>query len=171
MTDHIHFILTGGTIDSEYYPPLETSVPNKTSILPEYILIKIKPYAEVTFETICMLDSNDITDDHRAKIVAAIQESKANKIIICHGTNTMTQSAEYIAKALGKTDKTVVITGAMIPLKEFAMSDGGFNLGFAMAEVLRLESGVYICMNARTFKAGAVRKNTQAGQFEDQPSS
>jgi L-asparaginase len=166
MADHIHFIMTGGTIDSEYYPPLETSVPNKASILPEYVLIKIKPYAEVTFETLCMLDSSDITDEHRAMMVKAIQAAKAKKIILCHGTNTMAQSAAYIAKELGKTDKVVIVTGAMIPLKEFAMSDGGFNLGFAFAEILRLEAGVYVCMNARTFRAGSVQKNTQAGRFE-----
>ncbi len=171
MTEHIHFIMTGGTVDSEYYPPLETSIPNKMSVIPEYILIKIKPHTDVTFETLCMLDSSDITDVHRAQMVSAITATKANKIILCHGTNTMVESATYLAQHLKDRSKTVILTGAMIPLKEFAMSDAGFNLGYAMAEVLRLEGGVYICMNARTFKAGDVKKNTKEGRFEAPSSS
>lgn len=171
MTDQIHFIMTGGTIDSEYHPPLETSVPNKNSVIPEYILIKIKPYEDITFDTVLMLDSSVITDKHRAEIVTAIDASRVKRIILCHGTNTMTESAAYIAKNLKDKSKVVILTGAMIPLKEFAMSDGGFNLGYAMAEVMRLESGVYVCMNARTFSAGAVQKNTAQGRFETLSSS
>lgn len=167
----VHFILTGGTIDSAYFPPLETSVPNEHSIIPEYVLIKIKPAFDITFETLCMLDSSDITDSHRAQMVAAINAARASKIILCHGTNTMAQSAAYIQKALRHTDKTVVMTGAMIPLKEFAMSDGGFNLGYAMAQVQSLPAGVFVCMNAQVFTADLARKNTKEGRFEALPSS
>ena len=166
MTDHIHFIITGGTIDSEYHPPLETTVPHKNSVIPEYILMKIKPYMDVTFDNIFMLDSSDLDDTHRAQIVAAIDATKAKKIIVCHGTNTMAQSADYIAARIKDKTKTVVLTGAMIPLKEFAMSDAGFNLGFAVAEVQRLGVGVYVCMNATSFAAGDVRKNVKLGRFE-----
>ncbi|MEK7801383.1 MAG: asparaginase domain-containing protein, partial [Pseudomonadota bacterium] len=68
------------------------------------------------------------------------------------------------------TNKKIVLTGSMIPLKEFAMSDAGFNLGYAIAEVSHLTAGVYICMNARTFKAGTVVKNFELGRFEPKDS-
>lgn len=170
MTRKIHIIATGGTIDSEYFPPLETSVPNKHSVIQDYVLHKIKPYADVSFETLFMLDSGNLTDTHRAQMVAAILATPATDIIICHGTNTMTETADYLSFHLKTTDKKIVLTGSMIPLKEFAMSDAGFNLGYAIAEVSHLTAGVYICMNARTFKAGAVVKNFELGRFEPKDS-
>ncbi len=63
-------------------------------------------------------------------------------------------------------DKTVVITGAMIPYK-FGSSDGLFNLGSAMAFVQTLEHGVYVVMNGRCFKANNVHKNRETGEFEE----
>jgi L-asparaginase len=113
-----------------------------------------------------MMDSADIDDKHRAQILEAINNADAKRIIVCHGTNTMTKSAEYIAAKIKDKNKTVILTGAMIPLKEFAMSDAGFNLGFAMSEALRLDAGVYVCMHAQTFKAGAVQKNVAQARFE-----
>ena len=166
MTNRIHVIATGGTIDSEYFPPRETSVPSKESIIAPYITGKIKPYADVTFETVFMLDSGDITDTHRAQIADSIRRSDAPRAIVCHGTNTMTATAAYLDTALAPHSKTIILTGSMIPLKEFAQSDAGFNLGFAISESLHLGAGIYICMNAEVFAAGSVRKNFDEGRFE-----
>lgn len=165
MTESIHFILTGGTIDSFYYPPKETSVPNTASVIPDYIESKIKPHISCSYETLCMLDSGDITDDIRERILNAIQNAKTTRVIVTHGTNTMAKTLEFLD---GKTsDKTIVLTGAMIPLKEFAMSDAGFNLGYAIAQAQQNPPGIYLCMNARTFRAGGVTKNTSIGRFEE----
>ncbi|MCB9982788.1 MAG: asparaginase [Rhodospirillales bacterium] len=165
--DKIHFIITGGTIDSEYFPPHETAEPNKTTIIPEYINVKVRPHLITQFETICMLDSGDITDEIRQKIVQTIKDSALQKVIITHGTNTMTETAAYLHAQLANANKTIVLTGSMIPLKEFAMSDAGFNLGYAIAQAQKLETGVYICMNAHTFKAGHVTKNRAEARFEE----
>jgi L-asparaginase len=75
----------------------------------------------------------------------------------------MTQTAEYLAGKI--SDKTIVLTGAMIPYK-FGSSDGMFNLGSALAFVQVLSPGVYISMNGKYFKAGEVRKNLERGEFE-----
>lgn len=166
MSD-IHFILTGGTIDSEYNPPTETSEPLQESVIPPFLSEAVNPYQEYSFETICMLDSGDITDKIRSEICTAIQNSDVDKLIICHGTNTMTETATYLNEKLKPLDKTVILTGAMIPLKQFVMSDGGFNLGYAIAEVNHLPSGVYICMHGKTFNAGAVTKNRAIARFEE----
>ena len=163
MSD-VHFIFTGGTIDSLYNPITETAEPAASSCIPSYIQDVIRPHGTYTFETISMLDSGDITDDIRANILKSVQVAKARSILILHGTNTMTTTQDYLS---GKTgDKTVVLTGAMIPLKQFALSDGGFNLGYALAQSQSLDAGVYICMHATTFAAGKVRKNFEIARFE-----
>jgi len=163
MSD-LHFIITGGTIDSVYHPPVQHLVPSESSILPEYLESVIKPHFEMSYEEIAMLDSRDINDDVRQEIVKAALASACDKIIITHGTDTMGETAAAL-KELG-ADKTIILVGAMIPLKEFVLSDGGFNLGYAIAEAQHLEHGVYICMNAKTFKAGAAQKNVDLARFE-----
>ncbi|MGH1456601.1 MAG: asparaginase domain-containing protein [Alphaproteobacteria bacterium] len=162
----IHFILTGGTIEKSYDPTTEKPEFRHLSILPDYFDSIIKTYPDLTFETLAQIDSLDMTDDLRSKIVKAVQKSAAKHIIIVHGTSTMPQTAEYLAKHLGEHGKTIILTGAMIPLKEFAMSDAGFNLGYAMAKAEDTPSGVYIAMNAHLFPAGSVTKNTEIGRFE-----
>ncbi len=164
----IHFIITGGTIDSHFDPARATTVVNKKTILPQYLEKTIKSYVDATFEEICMLDSRELTDEIREQIIQAIQTSKSKKILITHGTDTMPETARFIAKGLGKTDKTIILTGSMIPIKEFAMSDAGFNLGYAIANVQSAPAGVYIAMNARLFTAEQVVKNKKIGRFETQ---
>jgi len=63
-------------------------------------------------------------------------------------------------------NKTVVLTGAMIPIK-FGSSDGLFNLGSALAFAQTLSHGVYIAMNGRYFNWDNVRKNKETGVFEE----
>jgi L-asparaginase len=110
-----------------------------------------------------MKDSLEFTDAERKLIGDACLNTAAQRILITHGTDTMTQTAEYLAKHM--TDKTIVLTGAMVPYK-FGSSDGMFNLGSALAFVQMLPPGVYISMNGKCFKAGEVRKNLDRGEFE-----
>jgi L-asparaginase len=65
-------------------------------------------------------------------------------------------------------DKTVVLTGAMVPYT-FGSSDGLFNLGTALAFAQTLPPGVYVAMNGRHFLWNSVRKNRDLGVFEDSP--
>jgi L-asparaginase len=76
----------------------------------------------------------------------------------------MEVTARVLAQAI--TDKTIVLTGAMIPYK-FGSSDGLFNLGTAIALVQTLPAGVYVAMNGRYFTAENVRKNRKTGEFEE----
>ncbi len=164
--DAIHFILTGGTIEKSYDPLTEKPEFLCQSILPDYLDRVIKAYPESNFEVVCQIDSFEMNDKIRANIVDAIKVAQTNQVIIIHGTSTMAQTAQYLSEHLKGIDKTVILTGAMIPLKEFAMSDGGFNLGYAIAQVQNTEAGVYVAMNARLFSAGDVDKNTEIGRFE-----
>jgi L-asparaginase len=110
-----------------------------------------------------MIDSLQMTAEDRELIVHQCQHADEDKIIITHGTDTMTVTAKVLAENV--TNKTIVITGAMIPYK-FGSSDGFFNLGSALAFVQVLPAGVYIAMNGTPFDWDNVYKNKQTGQFE-----
>jgi L-asparaginase len=111
-----------------------------------------------------MIDSLDLDDAGRARIVRRALDSQEAAIVVTHGTDTMVQTAGALAAApLG--GKTVVLTGAMVPYA-FGSSDGLFNLGSALSFVQVLPPGVYIAMNGQHFLWSAVRKNTATGCFE-----
>jgi L-asparaginase len=105
-----------------------------------------------------------MTDDDRALIAEHCIKSPEDKIIITHGTDTISETARVIAQKV--KNKTIVLTGAMVPYK-FGSSDGLFNLGSAMAFAQTLPHGVYVAMNGRCFNGTNVRKNKVTGEFEE----
>jgi L-asparaginase len=157
----IRIIITGGTFDKEYNE-LTGQLFFKDTHLPEMLKLG-RSVLDVQIERLMMIDSLDMQKEHRDSIATACTNASEDRIIITHGTDTMTETAAYLSNVV--TNKTVVLTGAMVPYK-FGSSDGLFNLGSAMAFVQALSSGVYIAMNGRYFKAGNVRKNKASGLFE-----
>jgi L-asparaginase len=157
----IQILVTGGTFDKEYNE-LDGSLYFKETHLQE-MLEKGRSRLDLQIETLFMKDSLEFTENERAKIQQACAKASSDRILITHGTDTMTQTAEYLASQI--SDKTIVLTGAMIPYK-FGSSDGMFNLGSALAFVQILPAGVYISMNGKIFEAGKVRKNLERGEFE-----
>lgn len=117
----------------------------------------------VEIRTLMMVDSLEMTNEDRELIAHQCMQAEEEQIVITHGTDTMAQTAGVLAKKI--QNKTIVLTGAMIPIK-FGSSDGLFNLGSAIAFVQSLPHGVYVAMNGRYFKAGNVVKNKQTGVFE-----
>lgn len=158
----IRIFITGGTFDKEYNE-LTGQLYFNDSHLPEMLDLG-RNLAPVEVRTLMMVDSLEMTDDDRDLIAEHCRKSKEDKIIITHGTDTMTDTAALLSKKI--TDKTIVLTGAMIPYK-FGSSDGLFNLGSALAFVQTLPPGVYVAMNGRCFTAGNVRKNKETGVFEE----
>ena len=112
-----------------------------------------------------MIDSSYMTDSNREVILEACRIADENKIIITHGTDTMVETAQYLAKSI--KNKTILLSGAMIPFK-FGSSDGLFNFGCALAFAQVLPPGVYIAMNGKYFAWDNVRKNKMTGKFEEQ---
>ena len=159
----IEIFVTGGTFDKEYNE-LNGELFFKDTHLPEMLKLG-RNRVDVTTKTLMMIDSLQMTEDDRQLIVAECKNTPANQIIITHGTDTMVETAKRIAAA-DIADKTIVITGAMIPYK-FGSSDGLFNLGSALAFVQTLPNGVYVAMNGRWFNWNNVWKNRQTGRFEE----
>ncbi len=104
-----------------------------------------------------------MTDGDREIIARNCRDSPEDRIVITHGTDTMTETARVLADTV--PEKTIVLTGAMIPIA-FGSSDGLFNLGGALTAVQVLEPGVYVVMNGRVFDWDAVKKNRRSGTFE-----
>lgn len=158
----IRVFVTGGTFDKEYNE-IDGRLYFKDTHLNEMLTLgrcKVK----VDVRTLMMVDSLEMTDQDRQIILDDCSEAEEDKIVITHGTDTM----EVTARALGQAirEKTVVLTGAMVPYK-FGSSDGLFNLGSALAFVQTLPYGVYIAMNGKYLHWNNVRKNKQTGQFEE----
>jgi L-asparaginase len=119
---------------------------------------------DVDIRTLMMIDSLDMTEQDRILIADHCLKAEEKRIVITHGTDTMADTAKFLAGRI--KEKTVVLTGAMIPYK-FGSSDGLFNLGSALAFVQALPHGVYVAMNGRIFNWNNVRKNRQTGEFEE----
>jgi L-asparaginase len=118
----------------------------------------------VDINTLMLIDSLEMDRSHREKILAVCTKTTAEKIVITHGTDTMVDTATFLAKE--NLQKTIVLTGAMIPY-QFGSSDGLFNLGSSLAFVQTLPLGVYISINGKYFSWNNVQKNTNIGEFEN----
>ncbi|MBY0535396.1 MAG: asparaginase [Chitinophagaceae bacterium] len=158
----IRIFVTGGTFDKEYNE-LTGELFFKETHLPE-MLKRSRSSLDVTVRTLMMIDSLHMTEEDRDLIVHQCRNASEDKIIITHGTDTMSYTAQVLAEKV--PGKTIVITGAMIPYK-FGSSDGFFNLGSALAFVQTLPPGVYVAMNGKAFNWDNVRKNKQTGIFEE----
>lgn len=158
----IRIFITGGTFDKEY-DELRGRLFFKDSHIPE-ILTLARCKLDLEVRTLMMVDSLDMSEADRDLIVEQCRATPENRILITHGTDTMELTARNLEAAA--LDKTIVLTGAMIPYK-FGSSDGLFNLGSALAFVQTLVPGVYVAMNGRCFPASQVSKNRQTGFFND----
>lgn len=158
----IRIFVTGGTFDKEYNE-LTGELFFKETHLPE-MLLRSRSTLNVTVRTLMMIDSLNMTNEDRDLIAHQCRNTHEDKIVITHGTDTMSVTARMLAETV--PGKTIVLTGAMIPYK-FGSSDGFFNLGNALAFAQALPPGVYVAMNGRAFNWDNVRKNKQTGQFEE----
>lgn len=161
MTARIRILVTGGTFDKEYNELTGELFFQRTHVAD--MLRLGRSHLETEIETLMMIDSLQMTDDHRRLILDRCRACAEQRIVITHGTDTMENTAAALGPGL--SGKTVVLTGAMVPY-QFGSSDGMFNLGTALAFVQTLPAGVYVAMNGRCFPWDNVRKNRELGIFE-----
>jgi L-asparaginase len=172
VKNHVHFIKMGGTI--EFFDPAYDAINKKLmkldSTIDSYLKNLIQPHFSYSSESVVEKDSREITNSDRKKLVEAIESSPHKNIIITHGTFTMWQTAQYLEQYLSKEVQTehkkVILTGSMIPITGFTMSDAGFNLGFTIASFSGIKPGVYMCMNGGIFHSGEAEKNETLLRFE-----
>jgi L-asparaginase len=152
-------LTTGGTIDKQYFDALSQYQITDTMVARLLEVARVK----LPFEIVEVLrkDSLELNDEDRAMLVAAARAARYDRIVITHGTDTMTVSAAALAAVTGKT---IVLVGALTPAR-FAESDASFNLGLAFAAAQLAPAGVYITMNGTVFPADKVVKDRDKGAF------
>ena len=157
---NIAILVTGGTFDKEY-----NEIDGKLYFKHQHIqemLVKGRCQLSTRIQVVMMKDSLEMTEGDRQQILEACKSCEETRIVITHGTDTMEDTARFLEAEL--LDKTIVLTGAMIPYT-FGSSDGLFNLGSALSFAQVLSSGVFIAMNGCVFKSHDVYKDKQQGIF------
>jgi len=157
----IKLIITGGTLDKRYNE-LNGELDFPQTHIPD-MLKQARCTTEVECQTLMLKDSLEMTMADREAVKQACSISNTKQIIITHGTDTMVETAKYLAN--NQQDKTIILVGAMVPYK-IKHSDALFNLGCAVTAVQLLKEGVYITMNGKVFDWDKVNKNKQQGEFE-----
>ena len=157
----IALFVTGGTFDKDY-----NEINGKLFFRETHIneMLQIGRCMEpVRTKTLMMVDSLEMGEVQRRVVLEECRNCEEEKIVITHGTDTMTDTAKLLGQNISK--KTIVFTGAMRPYV-FGSSDGVFNLGCAIAFAQSLPHGVYITMNGRYFFWDNVHKIREKGKFE-----
>ena len=152
-------LTTGGTIDKIYFDAKSEFEVGKSMV--GELLRQAHVDVDVTVREVLRKDSLDMTDEDRALVRVAVEKADESRIVITHGTDTMTDTARAL---VGIPGKTIVLTGALAPAR-FAVTDATFNVGMAFAAVQTLPTGVYIVMNGRVFEGTRVRKDRAANRF------
>ena len=159
MTVSILILTTGGTIDKNYFDALSEYQIVESGI--PALLKEARVALPLRVEEVCRKDSLELTDADRAEIARHAAEAPESRIVVTHGTDTMTETAKALAAISGKT---IVLTGALSPAR-FAETDAPFNLGMAVAAAQVALPGVYIAMSGQVFDGLKVRKDRAAGRF------
>ncbi len=160
----IQIFATGGTFDKDY-DFVKGELYFKDSSIPDMLEVG-RCTLEYDMKTLMMLDSLEMTTADREIIEHNCRRSKLDRILVTHGTDTIVETAAYLAEA-NIPNKTIVLTGAMIPYAFGSSSDGFFNLGSALAFLQMLPAGVYVVMNGRYYHWNKVQKNRKTGYFEE----
>ena len=162
MAKELLILTTGGTFDKRYpegqWVTEFTFPPSQQSAVTE-ILARAR-MAPDGFEMAWLFaeDSTKITDAQRETIASRCADAVQTRIVVTHGTDTMTQRIDPASGRLAsgpstaqviaarRLDKTIVLTGAAQPavLRD---SDTDFNLGLAIGAALTASAGVYVAMN------------------------
>lgn len=159
MMDEILVLTTGGTIDKQYFDALSQYAITDTVI--ESLLKTGRVAHPFRIQEMMRKDSLDIDAGDRDALAARIEACPHTRVVITHGTDTMTETAKRLARIPGKT---MVLVGALAPAR-FAESDATFNLGMAFATAQVAPPGVWITMNGSVFRGDKVVKDRELGRF------
>ncbi len=152
-------VTTGGTIDKVYFDA-KSNYEVGESVVGDLLR---QAQVRVPFEMLALLrkDSLEITDAERAQIRQRIEARPERRVVMTHGTDTMTDTARAL---MGLTGRTIVLTGSLSPAR-FAQTDAVFNVGMAFAAVQALPPGIYVVMNGQIFAGDRVHKDREHNVF------
>ena len=131
-------LAAGGTIDKDYFlaGQLEIGPPAAHRLL-EVLTTDLR----IEVRSIVANDSLDITDADRQLLLEAVDHAESASVVITHGTDTLTHTAEYLSRdASTSTVELVVLTGAW-QRAAMAVSDAALNQGVAVLASQTLRRG------------------------------
>jgi L-asparaginase len=131
--DPILVLTTGGTIDKQYFDALSKYQITDSIVTRLLEVARVRHPYQV--EEVLRKDSIDITEEDRGQIVEHVRRATLSRIVITHGTDTMTVTAAAL------------------------------NLGMAFATAQAAAPGVYIAINGSVFRGDEVIKNHDLGYF------
>lgn len=153
---------TGGTFNKRYNPIKgQLEVPTDNIALDK--IVKSCHNVEFDIKNIVSKDSLEFTQEDRETILENILNSKNDKIIIIHGTDTVDLTSKFIENKIA--GKKVVFTGAMVPMsidEVEATMNFSQAIGFLNAPI---EDGIYLSMHGVVVPASKLVKNRELGQF------
>jgi L-asparaginase len=161
--NHIHFLITGGTID---HIEKSTNTTAEQSAVLAYLHDHIRPHFEISQETLFLKDSRDITQEDRELILERIIAAPSPHLVLTHGTFTMVETSKFLHQHQSQfSEKIVVLIGSFIPINELN-SDAPFAIGFGCASALTAPPGVFISMHGHLWSPFQVEKNLKTQRFE-----
>ena len=162
-SEPIAILSAGGTFE-KIYDPIEGQLrlPNHSRL--SQWTQQARLHCVYRIEEVLLKDSLDMVDADRHLLSQRVSQAKELRIVIVHGTDTMTDSAQVLAKHL-RPEQVVVLTGAMVPAS-LEDSDALINLGSAVAAVQLLTPGVWVSIQGQIFSASHVQKNRALALFE-----
>ncbi|SFF13241.1 asparaginase domain-containing protein [Blastococcus tunisiensis] len=162
----ITVLATGGTIDKIYTLTGELEIGPPAA---QRLLDVLSTDLRIEVRSVVAKDSLDLTDADRQVLADAVDGTESPSVVITHGTDTLTDTAEHLSRhASAAANKVIVLTGALQPAA-MAVSDAALNLGAALLASQTLRPGVYVCMSGRAVPAGQVRKDPSTGRFVRRP--
>lgn len=185
----VFFLATGGTIDAVKYgkgydalhPPkfVET---HEATVIPRILAALGIPLApgqcqQMPKRTGGMKDSQAFTDEDIRVMAEMIAARPERSVVVTHGTSWMPVNSRRLRDALANMpnaqDKTVVFTGAMVPLSmtdaDGASSDGLSNLTEAVRASKKLLPGVFALHEGKIYNIDDFAKREADQEFVGEP--
>ena len=165
----VTLITTGGTIEKTYDE--QTGELSNRRTLVRRMLEELRlEETDVTVRELMSKDSLDMTPEDRLRVVAAVREAAGAAhldcagVVILHGTDTLCETGDLLARELPSPRVPVVLTGAWRPF-EMKRSDALQNLTEAIFATGALPPGVYCVAHGRSLRFPGVRKDRERGTF------
>ncbi len=153
-------ITTGGTL---------ACTPTENGLMPTLKGLDILEYSAYNDEEIDILDfklidSSIMTDEDRAELAEIIWENREDydAFVITHGTDSMAYTAAYLDCALNNFGKSIIITGAQLPLPREG-TDAVDNLNLAIKSALEGYVGTCLAIYHRLIPAKSATKMETEG--------
>ncbi len=162
---HVELVTTGGTIEKTY-DERSGSLGNHGSIVMRMLRRLRLEGTQVHVRELMSKDSLDMTDEDRALVVKTVRAccDLSDGVVVLHGTDTLADTGELLAREIPTPSVPVVLTGAMRPY-EMKRSDALQNLTEALLATDLADPGIYCVAHGRVLRFPGVVKDRESGTF------